>query len=234
MTGPSQTTDKDADPVSAVHERAKEFEAHVLEHSRGAEAGDTVAGGHMARGAGKQDSNGSANGKKKSDDLTQAVIDATAAMERDLKRLYEEQERLYDRLSDLELKIDKLEQISDGIEHGRMPEIGSDGKLKDAELEAMVAAQEKRLGRAVDRSNPQALLAIFADEHERAVVERTETMEAINKVEADIEAVQNGRELDETLDTGLSGSKGFETSNATTHEVAEQIVTENGLDQFTL
>ena len=221
------------DPMSAVHERAKELETHILEHSRGAEEGDTVAGGYMARGAVKPRSDGGANGKKKSADMVQAVIDATAAMERDLKRLYEEQERLYDRLSDLELKIDKLDQVRNGIENGDLPEIGLDGKIKDTELEAMIAAEEKRLGRSIDRSDPQALMAIFTAEQQRAVTERTEVLEAIDRNEAEIKAAREGRELDETLDTGLSGADTILENKSASLENPDQTQVAREFDQFT-
>lgn len=213
MTGPDHTTDRDADAVGSVHDRARELDRHILEHSRGAETGDTVAGGYAARGAVKPDSDGSTNGKKKSDEMVQAVMDATAAMERDLKRLYEEQERLYDQLSDLELKIDKLDKVTNAVENGELPKIGPDGKLRDAELEAVIAAQEKRLGRSIDRSDPQALLAIFTAEQERSFVERTEVIEAIDRNEAEINAAREGRELEEVPNAGLSGNNELEIAN---------------------
>ncbi|WOF72767.1 hypothetical protein QMT40_000389 [Parvibaculaceae bacterium PLY_AMNH_Bact1] len=233
MTGPDHTTDKDAEMVGAVHDRAKELDRHILEHSRGAEAGDTVAGGYAARGAVKPDSGGGANGKKKSGEMVQAVMDATAAMERDLKRLYEEQERLYDRLSDLELKIDKLDQARNAVENGDLPEIGPDGRLKDAELEALISAQEKRLGRSIDRSDPQALLVIFTAEQERSIVERTETMEAIDRNEAEIKAAREGREIDETLDTGLSGAGAILENKSASLENPDQTQVAREFDQFT-
>ncbi len=226
--GRDHTTDGDADLVRKVHHRAKELDQHILEHSRDAEAGDTVAGGYVARGAVKPDSDGSTNDKKKSDDMIQAVIDATAAMERDLKRLYEEQERLYDQLSDLELKIDKLDKVTNAVENGELPKIGPDGKLRDTELEAVIAAQEKRLGRSIDRSDSQALLAIFTAEQERSFVERTEIIEAIDRNEAEIKATREGRELDEVPNAGLSGNNELEIANkldeqnrGTPHQSAE-------------
>lgn len=188
------------DPVGAVHKRAKEFEAHLLEHSRDAEAGDTIAGGYRALGTAKPASDGGTHGKRKSDDIMRAVMDSAEDMKRHLDRLYDEQQALYDRLSDIEVKIDKLEQVARALDAGDMPEIGDDGKLKDAELEAMIAAEEKRLGRSIDRSDPQVLVAIFAAEHQRSIQERDETLAAIDKNAADIEALQDGRSLDQQVD----------------------------------
>lgn len=221
------------DPVSAVHERAKEFDAHILEHSRDAEAGETVAGGYMARGNAKPEAPGKGDAKRRSDDLMNAVIDSTAAVEERLKRLREEQQALYDRLSDIEVKIDKLEQVARTIDAGDMPEIGDDGKLKDAELEAMIASEEKRLGRSIDRSDPQALMAIFAAEHQRSITERDETLKAIDRNAEKIEAIKESRYLGESPEQGLQAASGFEKANGATREVNQQIVAENRLDQFT-
>jgi len=221
------------DPVSAVHQRAKDFDAHILEHSRDAEAGETVAGGYMARGNAKPEAPGKGDAKRRSDDLMNAVMDSTAAVEEQLKRLREEQQALYDRLSDIEVKIDKLERVAGTIDAGNMPEIGDDGKLKDAELEAMIAAEEKRLGRSIDRSDQQALMAIFTAEHQRSIQERDETLEAIDRNEVEIEAVQEGRKLNDAPQSSLSASMGLKQADNAANAAADKVATSASLDQFT-
>lgn len=221
-----------ADPVGAVHTHAKELETHILEHSRDAEAGETVAGGYAARGTARPEDSGKDSAKRKSNDLMQAVIDSTEDMKRQLDRLQREQQALYDRLSNIEVKIDKLEQVARAMDAGDMPEVGADGKLKDAELEAMIAAEERRLGRAIDRSDPQALMAIFAAEHQRSINERDETLEAIDKNEAEIKAVREGRNLDEKPNSYLDASNAIEKANALDSTAASNPTYENEFDQF--
>ncbi len=221
------------DPVSGVHERAKALEAHILEHSRDAEAGETVAGGYTARGAAKPEDSEKNSTKRKSGDMMQAVLDSTAEMQRQLERLYEQREALYDQLSDLEFKIDKLDQTIQQMHQGNIPEIGPDGALVDTELEAMVAVEEKRLGRSIDRSDPQALMAIFAAEQERSTSERDDVLEAINKNEAEIEALQEGRSLDEAPQNSLSASTNLKQADNTADASSDQVAVNAHLDQFT-
>lgn len=221
------------DPVSAVHTRAKALEAHILEHSRDAEAGETVAGGYAARGTAKTEDAGKNGSKRKSNEMMQAVLDSTAEMQRQLDRLYEQREALYDQLSDIEFKIDKLDQTIHQMNDGDMPKIGPDGKLIDTELEAMVAAEEKRLGRSIDRSDPQALMVIFTAEHERSVTERDEVLEAIDKSEAEIEAIEQGRDLSSDHKSGIEVDAALESSNGKAHDISDQITVDTRLDQFT-
>ncbi|WP_422021735.1 hypothetical protein [Pyruvatibacter mobilis] len=221
------------DPIGAVHTRAKELEAHILEHSRDAEAGETVAGGYAARGTARPENSGKSNSKKRSDDLISAVIDSNAEIQRQLKQLYADREALYDQLSDIEYKIDKLDQTIHRMNDGDMPDIGPDGKLVDAELEAMIAAEEKRLGRSIDRSDPQALMVIFTAEQERSTVERDEVLEAIDKNEAEIEAIEQGRDLSSDHKSGIEVDAALESSNGKAHDISDQITVDTRLDQFT-
>ncbi|MDW3098619.1 MAG: hypothetical protein R8J41_11025 [Alphaproteobacteria bacterium] len=218
--------------IGAVHTRAKALEAHILEHSRGAEAGETVAGGYAARGSAKPENSSKDGAKRKSNEMMQAVLDSTAEMQRQLDRLYEQREALYDQLSDVEFKIDKLDQTVQRMNDGDMPEIGSDGKLIDADFEAMIAAEEKRLGRSIDRSDPKALMAIFAAEHQRSINERDETLEAIDKNEAEIKAVREGRDLDEKPNSYLDASNAIEKANAIDSTAASNPTYESEFDQF--
>ncbi len=222
--------------MGVVHTRAKALESHILEHSRDAEAGETVAGGYAARGTAKPEDSGKNGSKRKSNEMMQAVLDSTAEMQRQLERLYEQREALYDQLSDIEFKIDKLDQTVQRMNDGDMPEIGPDGKLVDAELEAMIAAEEKRLGRAIDRSDPQALMAIFAAEHQRSINERDETLEAIDKNAANIEALQNGRGLDQQVDrtTDLDREAVLRELKSTAQDGEPAVSLDAALDQFTL
>lgn len=229
----SERDQNHTDPVSAVHERAKSLEAHILEHSRDAEAGDIVAGGYAARGTAKPENSEKSGAKRKSSDMMQAVLDSTAEMQRQLERLYEEREALYDQLSDIEFKIDKLDQAIQEMNEGDLPEVGADGTLVDAELEAMVAAEEKRLGRSIDRSDPQALMAIFAAEQERSTFERDNVLEAIDRNAEEIDAVQSGRDIQGKPASGLSANNAFEDANSLDHASREQQQQTNDFDQFT-
>lgn len=218
--------------IGAVHTRAKALDAHILERSRDAEEGETVAGGYAARGTARPEESGKNGSKRKSNEMMQAVLESTAEMQRQLERLYEQREALYDQLSDIEYKIDKLDQTIHRMNDGDMLEIGPDGKLSDAELEAMVAAEERRLGRSIDRSDPQALMVIFTAEHERTVIERDEVLEAIDKNEAEIEAVQAGRELDAKPVSGMSANNAFEEANELGHANRDQPQHVSEFDQF--
>ncbi len=219
--------------VGVVHTRAKELESHILEHSRDAEAGETVAGGYAARGTARPEDSGKSNSKKRSDDLISAVIDSNTEIQRQLKQLYADREALYDQLSDIEYKIDKLDQTIHRMNDGDMLETGPDGKLIDAELEAMIAAEEKRLGRSIDRSDPQALMIVFTAEHERSVTERDEVLEAIDKNEAEIDAVQAGRELQEAPNSGLSGGHAIVETKGIVSQEPDQTRVAQDFDQFT-
>jgi hypothetical protein len=219
-------------PVGVVHARAKKLEAHILEHSRDAEAGETVAGGYAARGTAKPEDSGKNGSKRKSNEMMQAVLDSTAEMQRQLERLYEQREALYNQLSDIEIKIDKLDQTIQRMNHGDMPEIGPDGKLVDDELEAMVAAEEKRLGRSIDRSDPQSLMVIFTAEQERSGIERDRILEEIDRNEAEIKAIEEGRNLEERPSQGLQASTGFASANVLDNESQENPQYSAEFDQF--
>ncbi|MEP0708857.1 MAG: hypothetical protein ABJL17_06880 [Parvibaculum sp.] len=197
--------DKAADPVAEVHARAKALEEHILYQSADAEAGDVVAGGYLARGRSKlaDDPQGKAKRKDFESVATQALLDQIARIEAELADLYDQRDGLIDELNDIELRMERLRQIQDQIARGDMPELDADGELRDSELEALVAAHERKSGHSIDRSDPQALAAIIAAEqqdlaatHAEKREELVRTNERIGKLETELDSLQEGREAD--------------------------------------
>lgn len=198
--------DKAADPVAKVHARAKALEEHILYQSADAEAGDVVAGGYVARGKSRlaDDPEGKTRRKDFESVATQALLDQIARIEAELADLYDQRDGLIDELNDIELRMERLRQIQDQIARGDMPELDADGELRDSELEALVAAHERKSGHSIDRSDPQALAAIIAAEqqdlaatHAEKREELDETNQRIGKLETDLDSLQEGRELDQ-------------------------------------
>lgn len=241
MTGPGRTTDKDVDPIRAVHTRAKELERHILEHSRGAEAGDTVAGGHMARGAVKPGSEGGKSKRDKdSQTLTQAVLDQIALIEEQLADLYEQRDVLITKLNEIEQQQAHWAAVQARLSSGEVPAMDDDRRFRDEKLESLVAAYVQRTGRSVDRTDTVAIMSIVDAEQSRlddAYKDTRNDLEALNKridgLEAQAEALQNGRELDAPLDTGLAANADLKSADDVAELGTDHVAAQNGLDQFT-
>lgn len=197
--------DKAADPVAKVHTRAKALEEHILYQSADAEAGEVVAGGYVARGRSKlaDDPEGKARRKDFESVATQALLDQIARIEAELADLYDQRDALIDELNDIELRMERLRQIQERIARGDMPELDADGSLRDPELEALVAARERKSGHSIDRSDPQALTAIImagqqdlAATHAKKREELARTNERIGNLETELGSLREGREID--------------------------------------
>lgn len=235
--------DKAADPVAKVHARAKALEEHILYQSADAEAGEVVAGGYVARGRSKlaDDPEGKARRKDFESVATQALLDQIARIEAELADLYDQRDALVDELNDIEMRMERLRQIQDQIARGDMPELAEDGSLRDPELEALVAAHERKSGHSIDRSDPQALTAVIiagqqdlAATHAEKREELARTNERIDELEAEADELNAARDpahvgtevLEDSLRTTLSKTYDADA------EAAERTSQPN-FDQFT-
>lgn len=234
--------DKAADPVAKVHARAKALEEHILYQSADAEAGDVVAGGYVARGKSKLADD--PQGKAKRGDLesvaTQALLDQIARIEAELADLYAQRDGLIDELNDIELRMERLRQIQDQIARGDMPELDADGELRDSELEALVAAHERKSGHSIDRSDPQALAAIIAAEqqdlaanHAEKREELAQTNDRIDGLEQKLDDMQEGRELSEAAPSSLKQDRKSAFEDVDSAVERADVGTHMNFDQFT-
>jgi hypothetical protein len=121
--------------------------------------------------------------KKRFERIAQILDDA---LRERLKELYEERDRLYQRLTEIEqertqnsAQIDALKQRYDDLEAERIHamERGSfernpDGTFKSKALEDAVAEYEKRTGKKVDRNNFDEVYALLIEAQDRAETER--------------------------------------------------------------
>lgn len=241
MTGTDNTIGKNADPVSAVHTRERELDDTILNLSKGAEAGEVVAG-HAARGtaptAGGQDSR--SKREKDGQALTQAVLDQIALIEEQLAGLYDQRDALIKKLNDIEHQQSHWVAVQGQLSRGNLPEIEEDGTLSDEKLESLVAAYEERTGHAVDRTNAASLMSIIAAEQARlddAYQTSRNDLEALNEkideLEQRSEALQNGRELDAVVETGLSANADLRSVDDISEPAGDHLIAQNRLDQFT-
>lgn len=218
-----------ADPAQAVHFKAKALEDHILLQSAGAEAGDVVLGGYVARGKnGMGEGPHGKAGRKDGDMLTQIAIDQLAKIEAQLAELYEQRDDLLERLNDFDIALAHRQRVLRDIARGDLPETGEDGAFEDEELEALVAAHERKTGHSVDRSDPNAIAAIVAADQERLTQDRAEAqteLQAVNEkidgLEAQADALNAGRDLDKP-DTAVLEERYEDALDSTDRAVIER------------
>jgi len=162
--------------------------------------------------------------KRRDDDAKAAYRDAMLA---EINRISARLEILYDQRDSILADLDaikgeqsQLEGWRSDLEAGRVPELNEDGSLADERLEALVAAHERRLGHSVDRSDPNALLAIIMaeqavqDEAYQAKLDELRDINAqIDPLEEQLDALQSGRSVepaptDESKDVREDGLRG--------------------------
>ena len=198
-----------ADPLQKTHAISRELDEHILLRSAGAEAGDVVLGGYIARGKNEMGEGSQGKAKRTERDmLTQIAIDQLAQIEAELAGLYDQRDDIMDRLNDIDIAMAHRQRIMERIADGDVPEVGEDGAFKDQELETLVAAHERKTGHSIDRSDPQAIASIVAADQQRLTQDRAEAhdeLRAINEeidgLEEKADAINQGRDLSDEADT---------------------------------
>jgi len=231
-----------ADPLQKTHAIACELEEHILLRSAAAKAGDVVLGGYIARGKSEMGEGSQGKAKRSERDmLTQIAIDQAAQIEAQLAGLYDQRDDIMDRLNNIDTAMTHRQRMLGRIAEGNMPEIGEDGAFKDQELEALVAAHERKSGHSIDRSDPQAIAAIITADQQRLTQDRAEArdeLKAINEkidgLEAQADAINAERGIDSA--GGASDEADLRDTLASTFDAdteVSELGTANRFDQFT-
>ncbi|MBL4616937.1 MAG: hypothetical protein JKY46_04520 [Robiginitomaculum sp.] len=188
--------DKDQPDHGAVHRVAREQEAKILQASKGADAGDSVLGGNVVLGKGNAAYQGGSDKNKKAEaSYLNAILMEIDRINDQLSGLYQQRDDLIGDLNDITAKQTQLQNWQRSLDSGNLPELDETGAIRDDDLEALVAAYEKRTGHSVDRTDPMALMAIIAAEQRVQQTAFDDTNEALRDVQEKIDPLE--KRLDE-------------------------------------
>lgn len=126
---------------------------------------------------------------KRDADLS-AVLSYQDQLEKELFDLLTQRDAILKEVSELERQNAQLKRMAEAIAEGDLPERNPDGSFKDAALEALISAHEKKTGHSVDRSDGGVILQIIMAEQERVEEQHRQKSEELEQIERRIDGIE--------------------------------------------